>query len=67
MIDALTATVIGALLVAGVTAVVGLLWKMSQELAITKTTLVGIEKRFDDHAHFIELILERVLPEGKHG
>jgi hypothetical protein len=57
------ATVLVSLCIAGVTAVIGLLWRMSRELAVTQATLAGLERRFGDHAKFIELILDRVLPE----
>jgi len=43
-------------------AIVGILWRMSRDAAVTQTTLQALQVRFGDHARYIELILERVLP-----
>lgn len=65
-------TIASALVISAITSCAALLWKMGNNVTLLTSSLKGIEsrfdgidKRFDDHSKFIEMILERVLPNRK--
>ena len=55
--------VLGSLGIAAVTALTAFTWKMGRDMATVQTALQGMDRRFEDHAEFIKMILDRVLPE----
>ena len=69
MIIEIVAGIASALTIAAVTACAGILWKMNTNVTTLTsqltTSIDNMNKRFDDHSKFIELILDRVLPDRK--